>query len=70
MWQYAHKKYTYPRIEPGTFCTESRHSTTELLRIVIPWLTIPLYLKQIACKAALNKHLFSAALNHYIIQLL
>ena len=27
-------------------------------------------LKQIACKAALIKHLFSATLNHYIIQLL
>ena len=26
---------TWPRIEPGTFCTDSRRFTTELLRNVI-----------------------------------
>ena len=50
--------------------TESRDSTTELLQNAIPLLTIQLYLKHTACKAALNKRLFRAASNHCIIQLL
>ena len=39
------KKYTLPRIEPGTSHTESRHSTTELLRNVMPMLIIQLHSK-------------------------
>ena len=58
------------RIEPGTFHAESSHSTTVLLQNAIPVLTIQLHLKHTACKAALNKRLFSAVSNHCIIQLL
>ena len=38
----------------------------QLLRIVITVLIIQLYSKQVACKAALDKRLFSATLNHCI----
>ena len=58
------------RIEPGTSRTESSDSTTEVMQNAIPVLTIQLYLKHTTCKAALNKHLFSAVSNHCIIQLL
>ena len=57
-----------PGLNLGPFCIESRHSTTELLRNTIPGMTIQLY--HTACKAALIKRLFSAALIHSIIQLL
>ena len=56
-------KTTWPRIEPWTFCTQSRYIATQLLRIVVPMLIIPLYLKQIECNTALNKCLLSVALN-------
>ena len=59
------------RFEPETSHTESRDSTstTELLQNAIPFLTMQLYLKQTACKAALNKRLSSAASMHCITQL-
>ena len=61
----------WTRIEPGTLCTESRHSTVLLRsRPMVLILVIQLYLKQTAYKAALNKRLFNAALNPLYIQLL
>ena len=58
------------RFEPETSHTESRDSTTELLQNATPFLTMQLYLKQTACKAALNKRLSSAASIQCITQLL
>ena len=58
------------RFEAWTSHTESRDYTTELLLNDIPLLTIQLYLKHTACKAALNTRLFSAALHPCIIQIL
>ena len=43
---------------------------TELLIDVITMFIIQLYLNQKACNVALNKCLFSAAANHWIMQLL
>ena len=62
--------YTLFRIEPGTFCTKSRQSTTELQRNMMPTFASPLHLNAIAHKEARYKHLFSAASNHLIIHLL
>ena len=52
--------------EPGTFHTQSRHTTTQLLRSLVHILIIHLYLYKTACNAVLNKRLVSAALDHYI----
>ena len=68
--QSANKMYTRPKIELWTFCIESGHSTTELLRNVIPMLISQLYLKKTVCQEALNKRVFSATLDHWINQLL
>ena len=61
--------YTRPGIEPGTSCTESRCSTTELWRHVNIQ-QLDMYLLKTAYKGALIKHLLSAASNHKFIQLL
>ena len=58
------KKYTKPRVEPGTSHTESRDSTTELFQNAIHVWIMQLYLKHTACKAALNKPLIRAAFKH------
>ena len=44
----THKKYSWPRIEPGTSHTKNRHSTTQLFRTLIPMLIIQFHFKQIA----------------------
>ena len=37
---------SWPMIEPGTFCTESRHSTDLVWRTVIPLLIVQLHLAE------------------------
>ena len=66
----VHKeRYTGKWFEPQTFCTESKYSTTELLRQVIHMPLCQLYLRATAFKEALIKRLFSAAFHNYIIKL-